>query len=129
SRPDVNEVIKSGSKAANSGDSLRWWRQSVVVSEIALSLLLLVSAGLMIRSFGQLVNVSPGFDPTNVLTGRISLADPKYAKTEQRVLYVNQGLQRLRALTGVESVAFVAPMPFSGGNVGGDFRIEGRPEP
>lgn len=129
SRPDVNEVLKSGSKSATSGASLRLWRQSLVVSEIALSLILLVGAGLMIRSFGQLVNVPPGFDPKNVLTGRISLANPKYLKTEERVLYVNQSLERLKALPGVESAAFVAPMPFSGGNVGGDFLIEGRPTP
>jgi putative ABC transport system permease protein len=52
-----------------------------------------------------------------------------YENTEQRFLYVNQTLAKLKALPGVESAAFVAPMPFSGGNVGSDFRIEGRPEP
>jgi hypothetical protein len=82
----------------------------------------------MIRSFAHLVNVPPGFDPKNVLMGRISFA-PAYDKPEQRVLYVDQTLERLRALPGVESAAFVAPMPFSGGNVGSDFRIEGRPVP
>ncbi|HSS19144.1 MAG TPA: ABC transporter permease [Pyrinomonadaceae bacterium] len=129
SRPEVNEVLKSGSKSATSGASLRLWRESLVVSEVALSLILLVGAGLMIRSFAQLVNVPPGFDPKNVLTGRISLTNPKYANTDERVLFINQSLEKLKALPGVESAAFVAPMPFSGGNVGGDFRIEGRPEP
>lgn len=52
-----------------------------------------------------------------------------YAKPEEQIRYVNQTLERLKALPGVESAAFVAPMPFSGGNVGSDFRIEGRPEP
>ena len=129
SRPDVNEVLKSGTKAATSGRSLRLWRDSLVVSEVALSLILLVGAGLMIRSFAQLVNVPPGFDPKNVLTGRISLTRDVYDKPEECVRYVNQTLERLRALPGVESAAFVAPMPFSGGNVGSDFRIEGRPMP
>jgi putative ABC transport system permease protein len=128
SRPDVNEVLKSGTKAATSSASLTLWRQSLVISEVALSLVLLIGAGLMIRSFAQLVNVSPGFDPKNVLTGRISFP-LAYEKTEQRVLFVNQTLERLKALPGVESAAFVSPMPFSGANVGGDFRIEGQPKP
>lgn len=129
SRPDINEVLKAGAKNATSGRSLRLWRDSLVVAEFALGLVLLIGAGLMIRSFGLLVNVNPGFDPENVLTGQISLTRAVYEKTEERVRYVDQTLERLKALPGVESAAFVAPMPFSGGNVGSDFRIEGRPRP
>jgi putative ABC transport system permease protein len=128
SRPNVNEVLKAGTRSATSGRALRLWRDSLVVSEVALSLILLVGAGLMIRSFAHLVNVPPGFDPRNVLMGRISFS-PAYDKPQQRALFVDQILERLRALPGVESAAFVAPMPFSGGNVGSDFRIEGRPVP
>lgn len=129
SHPDVNEVLKSSSKSATSGRSLRLWRNALVISEVALSLILLVGAGLMIKSFAQLANVPPGFDPNNVLTGRVSMTGDAYENTQQRVLYVDQTLARLRAIPGVESASFVAPMPFSGGNVGSDFRIEGRPEP
>ncbi|MBD0369946.1 MAG: ABC transporter permease [Pyrinomonadaceae bacterium] len=129
SRPDINEVLKAGTKNATSSGSLGWWRDFLVVAEVALGLVLLIAAGLMIRSFGSLINVNPGFDPKNVLTARISLARKDYENTEERVRYVNQTLERLRALPGVESAAFVAPMPFSGGNVGGDFQIEGRPKP
>ena len=129
SRPEINEVLKGGAKTATSGGALRWWRDSLVVAEVALGLVLLIGAGLMIRSFGLLVNVHPGFDPENVLTGGISLTGAAYENTEERVRYVDQTLGRLKALPGVESAAFVAPMPFSGGNVGGDFRIQGRPTP
>jgi putative ABC transport system permease protein len=129
SRPEVNEVLKSGTKAATSGRALRRWRDALVVSEIALSLILLVGAGLMIKSFARLVNVSPGFDPQNVLTGRISLNRKNYGKPADRVNYINQTLERLRALPGVQSAAFVAPMPFGGGNVSSGFRIEGKPQP
>ena len=129
SRPDINEVLKAGAKSATSSGTLRLWRDSLVVAEVVLGLVLLIGAGLMIRSFGRLVNVDPGFDPKNVLTGRISLTRASYEDHEERVRYVNQTLERLLALPGVESAAFVAPMPFSGGNVGGDFRIEGRPKP
>jgi putative ABC transport system permease protein len=128
-RPDINEVLKAGAKTATSGGALRWWRDSLVVAEVALGLVLLIGAGLMLRSFGQLMNVHPGFDPENVLTGRISLTKAEYEKHEERLRYVQQTLDRLKALPGVESAAFGAPMPFSGGNVNSDFRIEGRPQP
>ena len=128
-RPDLNEVLKAGAKSIAGGGSLGWWRDSLVVAEVALGLVLLIGAGLMIRSFGALMNVNPGFDPKNVLTGRISLTRDIYEDTGERVRYVDQALERLKALPGVESAAFIAPMPFSGGNVGGDFRIEGRPKP
>ncbi len=129
SRPDVNEVLKSSSRSATSGRSLRLWRNFLVVSEVALSLILLVGAGLMIKSLAQLINVPPGFDANNVLTGRITLTRDVYKNPEQCVLYVNQTLARLEQIPGVESAAFVAPMPFTGANVGSDFRIKGRPEP
>jgi putative ABC transport system permease protein len=128
-RPDIGEVLKAGAKNATSGRSLRLWRDSLVVAEVALGLVLLIGAGLMIRSFDRLVNVNPGFDPTNVLTGRISMTRAAYEQHEERVRYVNQTLDGLKALPGVESAAFAAPMPFSGGDVSGDFRIEGRPKP
>ena len=128
SHPDINEVLKAGAKTATSG-SLRFWRDLLIVAEVALGLVLLIGAGLMMRSFGLLINVHPGFDAKNVLTGQISLTRAAYENHEERVRYVNQTLERLRALPGVESAAFVAPMPFSGGDVGGDFMIEGRPKP
>jgi putative ABC transport system permease protein len=128
-RPDINQVLKAGSKTATGGGSLRLWHDSLVVAEVAFGLMLLIGAGLMIRSFGLLVNVNPGFDPENVLTGQVSLTRAAYENHEERLRYVNQTLERLRSLPGVESAAFVAPMPFSGGNVGSDFRIEGRPRP
>jgi putative ABC transport system permease protein len=128
-RPDINEVLKAGAKTATGGGSLRLWHDSLVVAEVALGLMLLIGAGLMIRSFGLLVNVNPGFDPENTLTGRVSLTRAAYENHEERLRYVNQTLERLRSLPGVVSAAFVAPMPFSGGNVGSDFRIAGRPRP
>ncbi|HJQ25171.1 MAG TPA: ABC transporter permease [Blastocatellia bacterium] len=129
SRPEINEVLKGGTRSVTSSRSLRLWRDSLVVAEVALGLVLLVGAGLMIRSFAMLVNVDPGFDPKNVLTGQISMTRAAYDQHEERLRYVQQTLERLQALPGVESAAFIAPMPFSGGNVGSDFRIEGRPRP
>ncbi|HET7287656.1 MAG TPA: ABC transporter permease [Pyrinomonadaceae bacterium] len=131
-RPDINEVLKAGAKTATSSGSSQLWRDSLVVAEVALGLVLLIGAGLMMRSFASLTNVHPGFDPSNVLTARITLSGAAYNDdTPARSRYVSQTLERLKALPGVESAAFVAPMPFSGAEIGGDFRFEGHaaPEP
>jgi putative ABC transport system permease protein len=127
--PDINDVLKGGAKSATSSRNLSLWRNSLVIAEVALGLVLLVGAGLMIRSFENLVNVNPGFDPNDVLTGSITLTSRTYAQHEERVRFVDQTLERLKSLPGVQAAAFGAPMPFSGGNVGSDFRIEGRPLP
>jgi putative ABC transport system permease protein len=130
SRPDINEVLKAGAKTATSSGSSQLWRDGLVVAEVALGLVLLIGAGLMMRSFASLTNVHPGFDPNNILTARISLSGPAYEDdTEARRRYVSQTLDRLRALPGVESAALVAPMPFSGADVGGDFKITSHPVP
>jgi len=129
SRPDINEVLKAGAKTATSSGSAQLWRDSLVVAEVALGLVLLIGAGLMMRSFASLTNVHPGFDPNNVLTARITLSGAAYDDTQARSRYVSQTLERLKALPGVESAAFVAPMPFSGAEIGGDFRFEGHPIP
>lgn len=129
SRPDINEVLKAGAKTATAGGASQFWRDLLVVAEVALGMVLLIGAGLMIRSFGSLVNVHPGFDPNNVLSGRITLSAPEYDDTEARRRYVTQTLDRLQSLPGVDSAAFVAPMPFSGAEIGGDFKVDGRPVP
>ena len=129
SRPDINDVLKAGAKTATSTGSSQLWRDSLVVAEVALGLVLLVGAGLMMRSFASLTNVHPGFDPNNVLTARITLSGPAYEDTEASRRYVSQTLERLKALPGVESSALVAPMPFSGAEIGGDFKFEGHPIP
>jgi putative ABC transport system permease protein len=131
SRPDINEVLKAGAKTATSSGSAQFWRDALVVAEVALGLVLLIGAGLMMRSFASLTNINPGFDPRNVLTARITLSGATYDDSQARKRYVSQTLEQLRSLPGVESAAFVAPMPFSGAEIGGDFRIEGHaaPEP
>ena len=128
-RPDLNTVLKAGATTTSGGGPARRWRDALVVSEVALGLVLLVGAGLMVRSFSSLMHVDPGFDATNVLTGQVSMASTVYDDPDQCRRYVERTLERLSALPGVELAAFTAPMPFSGGNVGSDFRIVGRPEP
>lgn len=126
---DLNEILKAGTRGATSGGSLGTWRNTLVIIEVALSFVLMVGAGLMIRSLSQLVHVPTGFDPNNLLYGSISLTSDKYDKPAPRLQYVTETLSSLQSVPGVESAAFIAPLPFSGADVGTDFRIEGRPAP
>jgi putative ABC transport system permease protein len=128
-RPDLNDLLKSGTKGTVGGGSVRLWRDALVVAEVALGLVLLTGGGLMVHSFVKLLNVPTGFNPENVLMAEINLTRGLYGDPRERVRYVDGTLERLKALPGVESAAFIGPMPFSGGNVSSDFRIQGRPAP
>ncbi|HVF90147.1 MAG TPA: ABC transporter permease, partial [Blastocatellia bacterium] len=128
SRPDLNEGLKEGARTA-SGAGRNRLRGTLVMAEVALSVVLLVSAGLLVKSFLRLQQVDPGFDPERMLTLRISTPRAKYPKGEQRVEFFQQVLDRVRALPGVRSAAFVTPAPFTNNNVNTDFVIDGRPAP
>lgn len=129
SKPDVNEVLKSGTKGSGANRSVRVWRDSLVVVEVALCLILLVGAGLLIKSFIKLLQVNPGFEASNVLTAQITLPRAKYVKPDQRVMFVDQALERIKSLPGVESAALAAAMPFSGSNIQSGFLIDEHPAP
>jgi putative ABC transport system permease protein len=128
SQPDLNETLKEGGRSSASvgRGSLR---SALVVSEVALVLVLLIGAGLLMKSFLRLRQVNPGFDAENVLTMRMNFSGAKYAEDTQRISFIDQALEKLKALPGVESAAFVAPPPFSDDNVGTSFSIVGRETP
>ena len=90
-------------------------RTVLVVSEVTLSLILLIGAGLMVRSFAAIQNVNPGFDPKNVATFNVPIPFLKYLTSQLRASFVNQLGDRLAALPGVESVGGVTPLPLAGG--------------
>jgi putative ABC transport system permease protein len=90
-------------------------RTALVVSEVALSLVLLIGAGLMVRSFAQLQKVDPGFDAENVVTFNAPLQFLKYLTTQSRANFANQLGQRLAAIPGVDAVGGVTPLPLAGG--------------
>jgi putative ABC transport system permease protein len=91
-------------------------RTALVVSEVALSLVLLIGAGLMVRSFSQLQKVDPGFDSANVVTFNAPLQFLKYLTTQLRANFANQLGERLAAINGVEAVGGVTPLPLAGGD-------------
>jgi predicted permease len=124
SRVDLKETLKEDGSGSGGGNRNRLGGV-LVVSEVALSLLLLVGAGLMLRSFIRLMSVDPGFDPQNVVTMAISLPGSKYQGL-QRGAFFQQLLERAAALPGVRSVGAVYPLLGLGGASTG-VGIEGRP--
>jgi putative ABC transport system permease protein len=127
SKPDVNDVLKEGGRGSSEGHGRNRVRAILVVSEIALSLLLLIGAGLLIKSFMRLRNVNAGFDPHNVLTMRIGLPGRRYKEPQQQATFFRELTQRVGALPGVESAGAALTLPLDGVNsFGRSFIPEGR---
>jgi putative ABC transport system permease protein len=124
--PDLNETLKEGGRSSGGG-SRHGLRRVLVITEVALSLVLLIGAGLMMRSFMRLQHVNPGFNPQNVLTLQVALPQSKYPKGEQRQAFFQQLLERVGALPGVRNVSAVSHLPLSGNLWGRSLTIEGRP--
>jgi putative ABC transport system permease protein len=130
SRPDLQEALKQGGRQSAGGTGYRL-RNALVVTEVALALLLLVGAGLLMRSFGELLQVDPGFKPESVLTVQLELPMGRgmpYANQSERTAFYQQLLERLRVLPGVNSVGISTSVPLDsrGGRVA--LTLEGRPE-
>ncbi|MGA9981559.1 MAG: ABC transporter permease [Candidatus Sulfotelmatobacter sp.] len=125
-RSDVNQALKQGLGRTDADSGSHRMRSVLVVSEVALSLMLLVGAGLMIRSFQNLQNVNPGFDSHQVLTMNAMVSRAKFSSPDQAIHFFDRVLQRVRSLPGVESVAVIDALPLSGGSHQ-PIAIEGRP--
>ena len=123
---NIVEALKEGSLSTTAGRSRHSLRSSLVIVEMALALILLVSAGLLIRSLMRLQNVNPGFDPHNVMTASLDLPDAKYSDPKKAEFF-RELTPILNALPGVESAAAVFPLPMSGDEIRTSFQIEGRP--
>jgi predicted permease len=117
---------ESGSRIAGSRKNLRL-RRILVVSETVLAILLLIGAGLLIRSFLRMQSISPGFRPDNILTMRVELPAARYEETAKQRPFRTQLLKSLNSLPGVQS-AMVSELPMSGDSLSSAIAIEGRPE-
>ena len=126
SRPNINESLKEGARGLPGGAHRNLVRAVLVASEVALALVLLVSAGLMIRSFISLSRVGTGFNPDNVLTMKLSLPTSNYPESHQQKTFFRQVIERLKALPGVQSVGAVSALPLSGAEEASGFMVEGR---
>lgn len=112
-RADPNAALRDEGRGVSTGHSRTYAKNALVVGQVALSLLLIVGAGLLLRSFVRLLNVDPGFDSTNVLTMNISLPTVKYSKPEQQIAFFDEVLRRVAAVPGVRDAATSAALPLS----------------
>jgi putative ABC transport system permease protein len=128
-RTDLQESLKSGGRGSTAGRSEHRTRALLVISEVALALVLLVGAGLMLRSFQQLQAVDPGFDPHHLLTLEVAAGGKAYRTGPSRIRFFEQLRPRLEALPGVESVSLINHLPISGDIWTLGIIIYGRPDP
>jgi len=116
SQSNPNETLKEGGRSGAGGGKRQRVRSALIVSEVALALVLLIGAGLMLKSFGRLLNINPGFNPDYVLTMRVplpALPGTTYAEPPARAAFYRQTLTRVAALPGIERVAATSILPLS----------------
>jgi putative ABC transport system permease protein len=126
SKTDLNESLKEGARNASSGRARQRMRSTLVVAEISLSLVLLIGAGLVIRSFMKLIHVNPGFNPSNVLTVKLTLPEKKYPNADAQRRFIDFALREISTLPGVTAAGASHVLPFTGDYVLGIF-FEGKP--
>jgi len=129
SRADVQDSLERGARQVGAGIRHRRLREGFVVAEIALAVVLLLGAGLMVRSFSRARSIDPGFDAANVLTARVGLPLTKYPRDAQRTQFFEDAGRRLAGLPGVTAVGAVSFTPLGGGGAATSFTIVGDPPP
>jgi putative ABC transport system permease protein len=137
SRPNVVDNLKDGTLGSGTGAAHQHFRNGLVVVEFALSLVLMIAAGLLLRSFGRLMDVNPGFDPHNILMARIWLPVPNdpdkdaYRDVNKRSAFAREVLGKIQALPGVSSAAIASGngVPLVGPHFSGPFTIESQGTP
>jgi putative ABC transport system permease protein len=127
SRENFAEELKGSGKGSIDAGRRNSVRNLLILCEVALSLLLLISAGLLAKSFLRLQAVSPGFDIKNLLVIRLSLPKAQYSKPEMVTAFYEQLSTRIEVLPGVQSVSATSVLPLSGSNMRVPFTISGRP--
>jgi predicted permease len=126
SHSNIVDSLKEGALSTTASKARFGLRSSLVVVEMALALVLLVSAGLLIRSLVRMQQVNPGFDARNVMTASIDVPDAKYSDPQKAEFFRNL-IPKLSAIPGVQAAAAVYPLPMSGDEIRTTFQIEGRP--
>jgi predicted permease len=124
-RPDLNDTLKNGGKSATAGGRQRA-QSTLVVAEVALTVILLSAAGLMMRSLANTASADPGFEPSRVLAFDVSLPSATYETGEKRMTFWNQLRARVATVPGVEYAGEGMAIPFSGGGFGENFSLPGK---
>ena len=129
SSANPGETLSEVGRDTVGGAGGRQLRRMLVISEVALAVVLLVGAGLLIRSFQRIRHVDPGFRAANLLTVRMVLPNSKYPKPEDRRSFYDETLRRVKELPGVESAGMISFLPLSFSGINFSFTVEGRPAP
>jgi putative ABC transport system permease protein len=122
SRPNLTDTLKEGTAAAGVGARRQRLRNALVVGEVALSVALLIGAGLLVRSFWRLQHIHPGFESSHVLTMRVNLPGLSYRTGDNRWAFYERLLTAVRALPGVQAAATSSIVPLGGGNTSTEVR-------
>jgi len=128
-KPELTEALKEGGRGSTGGAHRNRLRNALIVVETVLALVLLIGAGSLVKSFVRLQNVSPGFNPHNVLTAEISLPAEKYPRDPRGLAVINfynEAERRIKNIPGVQHAAFTVVLPLSGSNTDSSFIIEGQ---
>ena len=128
-KTDVQETLKEGGNTMSAGVVGGWLRPMLVVVEVAAAVVLLIGAGLMIRSILRIREVEPGLRPQNLLTAKISLPREKYEDAESTIRFYKQVLERVSNLPGVESVGLTSHLPIEEQGYNGNITVEGKTYP
>ena len=123
---DLTDMLKDPGGVSSGGSQRHRFRSALVISQFALAMVLMVGAGLMIKSFWRLHQTSPGFQPEQLLTAGLSLNMADYRDLDKRRQFYRQALDRVAGLPGVETAAAVSHLPFGGRTLQLAFRVEGR---
>jgi putative ABC transport system permease protein len=123
--PQLNESLKEGGRNRLGAAGTRI-RSLFVIAEVAFAVMLLIGAGLLMKSFIQLINVNPGFKPSNILTMQLNLSERRYPEREQVAAFYNQLLGRVKVLPGVISAGATSTLPLAGSYTDTNFLIEGQ---
>lgn len=128
-RANVQDSLREAGSRSTVAAPNRALRQILVSGQVALAVLLLIGAGLLIRSFVHVAGLDPGFQASRVLSAFINLAPPRYTDPVRQAAFFEEALRRIRQLPGVESAAVSNSVPLTGINDQGGFRVEGQPDP
>src|SRR5438874_4926504 len=126
--PELTESLKEGGRSSTMGKSRNRLRNAIVIAEVALALVLLTSAGLLMKSFVRLQKVNPGFDSHHVLTAEVSLPKLQYPDDKAIVRFSDEAQRRIATLPGIQAVGLTTVLPLAGNNGDSSFAIEGRPD-
>ncbi|MBA2340500.1 MAG: ABC transporter permease [Pyrinomonadaceae bacterium] len=127
SKLELNETLKEGGRGSTEGARRNRVRSLLIITEIALSLMLLIGAGLLLKSFMRLLDTDPGYDAAHALSVTLPVSRSKYAEPEKQTAYFQTILQRVKALPGVETAGATNLLPLGNRDTFNTFNIEGRP--